>query len=61
MEDNRRSYTEAENLARRVLARMDSVTAKLKSLEDDIRQLWLEFDNSANENCIGHLGRSNIC
>ncbi len=39
-----RTCTEAENLARHIIARMESVTAKLKSLEDDIRKLWVEFD-----------------
>jgi hypothetical protein len=64
MEDNRHSatYTEAENLARRVLARMDSMTAKLKSLEDDIRRLWLEFDKlKAGETILGCATKKEFC
>jgi hypothetical protein len=64
MEDNRHSstYTEAENLARNIISRMDSVTAKLKSLEDDIRKLWVEFDKlKAGETILGCATKKEFC
>jgi hypothetical protein len=64
MEDNCHSstYTEAENLARHIISRMDSVTAKLKSLEDDIRRLWLEFDKlKTGETILGCATKKEFC
>jgi hypothetical protein len=64
MEDNRHSstYTEAENLARNIISRMDSVTAKLKNLEDDIRRLWLEFDKlKSDETILGCATKKEFC
>jgi hypothetical protein len=64
MEDNRHSstYTDAENLARHIISRMDSVTAKLKSLEDDIRRLWLEFDKlKTGETILGCATKKEFC
>jgi len=41
---------------------MDSVTAKLKSLEDDIRRLWLEFDKlKAGETILGCATKKEFC
>jgi hypothetical protein len=64
IEDNNHSstYTGAENLARQVLARMASMTAKLKDLEDDIRKLWVEFDNlKAGETILGCATKAEFC
>ncbi len=64
MEDNRHSstYTEAENLARNIISRMDSMTAKLKNLEDDIRKLWAEFDKlKAGETILGCATKKEFC
>jgi hypothetical protein len=64
IEDNNHSstYTDAENLARRIMARMASMTAKLKDLEDDIRQLWIEFDNlKAGETILGCATKKEFC
>jgi hypothetical protein len=63
-EDNRHSstYTPAENLARQIISRMDSVTMKLKSLEDDIRNLWIEFDKlKAGETILGCATKKEFC
>ncbi len=56
------SYSEAENLARRVLARMDSLAAKLRNLEADIRQLWVEFDKLQDgETILGCATKKEFC
>jgi hypothetical protein len=58
----RASYTEAENLARSILARMDSVAAKLKTLEDDVRRLWMEFDKlKPGETILGCATKKEFC
>lgn len=57
-----RTCTDAENLARNILARIESVTAKLKSLEDDIRRLWAEFDKlKAGETILGCTTKKEFC
>jgi hypothetical protein len=64
IEDNNHSstYTSAENLARHILARMESVAAKLRSLEDDIRKLWVEFDNlKTGETILGCATKKEFC
>jgi hypothetical protein len=64
VEDNNHSstYTPAENLARHIISRMDSVAAKLKSLEDEIRRLWLEFDKlKAGETILGCATKKEFC
>jgi hypothetical protein len=55
-------YTEAENLARTIIARLDSVTAKLRTLEHDIRRLWAEFDKlKGGETILGCATKKEFC
>jgi hypothetical protein len=55
-------YTPAEMRARRILSRIDSISAKLKTLEDDIRALWLDFDNlKAGETILGCATKKEFC
>jgi hypothetical protein len=56
------THTDAENLARRIIARMESVSAKLRSLEDDIRKLWTEFDKlKPGETILGCATKKEFC
>jgi hypothetical protein len=56
------TYTDAENLARHIISRLDSVAAKLKSLEGDIRRLWIEFDNlKTGETILGCATKKEFC
>jgi hypothetical protein len=67
IEDNTHSgtYTSAESLAKSIMARidsMDSMAAKLKDFEDDIRKLWLEFDNlKTGETILGCATKKEFC
>lgn len=64
LEDNNHSstYTPAEMRARSILSRMDSLSAKLKTLEDDIRILWADFDNlKADETILGCASKKEFC
>ncbi len=59
---NRASYTPAEMRARSILSRMDSIAAKLKTLEDDIRLLWIDFDNlKTGETILGCRTKKHRC
>src|ERR1700693_1709671 len=58
----RPSYTPAEMRARSILSRIESLSAKLKSLEDDIRALWIDFDNlKAGETILGCRTKKEFC
>jgi hypothetical protein len=55
-------YTPAEQLAKNILSRLESVSAKLKSLEEDIRRLWVEFDNlKPGETILGCATKKEFC
>ncbi|MGC2707212.1 MAG: hypothetical protein WA361_22065 [Candidatus Acidiferrales bacterium] len=57
-----RTCTDAENLARHVISRMQSLATKLKDLEEDIRKLWIEFDNlKAGETILGCATKTEFC
>jgi hypothetical protein len=56
-------------LARRVISGIQTVLIELKDLEDDIRQLWVEFENlpkkekilgcsTKKQFCAQHLGKT---
>lgn len=54
--------TDAERLAKGILARMDSIVAKLRNLEDDIRKLWDEFDKLKDgETILGCKTKKEFC
>jgi len=54
-----KSYTPAEML---ILSRIDSISAKLKTLEDDIRLLWIDFDNlKTGETILGCRTKKHRC
>jgi len=56
------SHTEAEMRARSILSRMESLAAKLKTLEADIRLLWIDFDNlKAGETILGCATKKEFC
>ena len=56
------SYTPAEMRARSIISRLDSVCAKLKTLEDDIRILWVDFDNLKDgETILGCATKKEFC
>jgi hypothetical protein len=56
------SYTAAEMRARSIMSRMDSLAAKLKTFEDDIRLLWIDFDNlKAGETILGCATKKEFC
>ena len=64
IEDNNHSstYTPAEMRARSILSRIDSISAKLKTLESDIRLLWIDFDNlKADETILGCATKKEFC
>jgi hypothetical protein len=55
-------YTPAEMRARSILSRIESVSAKLKTLEADIRALWLDFDNlKTGETILGCATKKEFC
>jgi hypothetical protein len=57
-----RVYSSAEMRARSILSRMDSIAAKLKTLEADIRILWEDFDNlKAGETILGCATKKEFC
>jgi len=56
------TYSDAENLARKICARMESIAAKLRTLEDDIRKLWLEFDKlRPGQTILGCATKKEFC
>jgi hypothetical protein len=56
------AYTPAEVRARSILNRMESMSAKLKTLEDDIRALWVDFENlKAGETILGCRTKKEFC
>src|SRR5258708_30071210 len=55
-------YTPAEMRARSIVSRMASLCDKLKTLEDDIRALWLDFDNlKPGETILGCATKKEFC
>jgi hypothetical protein len=49
-------------LAKRVITSVKSVLVELKDLEDDIRQLWVEFENlPTSEKILGCSTRKQFC
>lgn len=64
LEDNNHSstYSPAEMRARSIISRMASLCDKLKTLEDDIRALWLDFDNlPAGQTILGCATKKEFC
>ncbi len=56
------TYTSVEGLARSVVSKMDSMVTTLKDLEDDIRRLWVEFDNlKVGETILGCATKKEFC
>jgi hypothetical protein len=56
------SCTPAEMRARSILSRIDSISAKLKTLETDIRILWQDFDNlKVGETILGCHTKKEFC
>jgi hypothetical protein len=55
-------FSPAEMRARGILSRIDSISAKLKTLEDDIRLLWADFENlKAGETILGCATKKEFC
>jgi hypothetical protein len=55
-------YTPAEMRARSILSRIESISAKLKTLEAEIRLLWIDFDNlKAGETILGCATKKEFC
>ena len=55
-------YSPAEMRARSILSRIESISAKLKTLEADIRLLWIDFDNlKAGETILGCATKKEFC
>jgi len=64
LEDNNHSstYTPAEMRARSIISRMEGFAAKLKTLEDDLRALWLDFENlKAGDTILGCATKKEFC
>jgi hypothetical protein len=60
--ETRRTSAERDALALQVIEQAGSITKKLKSLEDNIRMLWAEFDAlPAGETILGHKTKKDFC
>jgi len=64
IEDNNHSstYSPVEMRARSIMSRLESVSAKLKTLEEDVRLLWIDFDNlKTGETILGCATKKEFC